>query len=196
MPLPNKLENKEQEEALLEGILFALAKPLSAPQLAKLSRLSVATVRERLASLAQKSQEQKRGIILAQNGAYYQLTTAPFLEDKIKNLWQKEIKKDLTPPSLETLSIVAYRGPLTKEELEEIRGVNCSLILRHLQTRGLVAKEKGKKIKEIFSAEYWPKKIFPDVDYYFLTIKFLNFLGLSNLTELPHYQHFRSLKDS
>jgi len=71
---------------------------------------------------------------------------------------------------LETLTIIAYRGPVTRPEMEQIRGVNCSQILRNLLIKGLVEMEE--KNKE---------------PYYSISVDFLKYLGVSNIQELPDY---------
>jgi segregation and condensation protein B len=79
----------------------------------------------------------------------------------------------LSQPSLEALTIIAYRGPIAKLELERIRGVNCSLILRHLLLRGLVEEKLDKTKNE---------------NFYTVTHDFIRFLGLGSVTELPDYE--------
>ena len=85
---------------------------------------------------------------------------------------KEEVSGELTKPSLETLTIVAYRGPVTKAELEQIRGVNCSLILRNLLIRGLI-EGSFDKVKA--------------TTVYDVTHDFVRFLGLAEVEELPDY---------
>ena len=77
---------------------------------------------------------------------------------------------ELTRPSLESLTIIAYRGPITKAELEMIRGVNCSMILRNLLIRGLIREEKG-KTESVFR----------------VSLEFLRWLGVQQASDLPDY---------
>ena len=79
---------------------------------------------------------------------------------------EEQIISELTQPQLEALTIIAYRGPITKLELETIRGVNCSLILRNLLIKGLITANGGK---------------------YQITVKFMQHLGISSVEELPDY---------
>ncbi len=93
---------------------------------------------------------------------------ASFLKD--------ETSGELTRPALETLSIIAYRQPITKPELEQIRGVNCSLILRNLLLRGLIEdKEDSKRMQTVYR----------------VTMDFVRLLGLSSMDQLPDYQSLR-----
>jgi len=78
----------------------------------------------------------------------------------------------LTRPQLETLTVVAYCGPITKPELEQLRGVNCALILRNLMMRGLV-----KEVEDVTN-------FLPTFE---VTMDYLRHLGINSLNELPDY---------
>ena len=91
----------------------------------------------------------------------------------VKKFIKSEISDELTKPALETLTIIAYRGPISKAELEIIRGVNCSLILRNLLMRGLI--EAGEDRKKM-------------VVLYNITFEFLKYLGLNQLSDLPDFE--------
>jgi segregation and condensation protein B len=78
---------------------------------------------------------------------------------------------------LETLTIIAYRGPVTRAELEQIRGVNCSIILRNLAMRGLITTASDKQTMQVT---------------YSITFDFLKFLGLQQQSELPDYEKLNS----
>jgi segregation and condensation protein B len=85
----------------------------------------------------------------------------------------------LTKPGLETLTIVAYRGPITKPELELIRGVNCSLILRNLLMRGLVVQQPGTEGDEVLAQ-------------YTASPEFLQYLGFTSVQQLPNFDELHS----
>jgi segregation and condensation protein B len=78
---------------------------------------------------------------------------------------------------LETLTIIAYRGPVSRAEIEQIRGVNCAIILRNLLMRGLVENQEDKKKMQTV---------------YNITFDFLQFLGLKEQSELPDYAKLNS----
>ncbi|MEK7537609.1 MAG: SMC-Scp complex subunit ScpB, partial [Patescibacteria group bacterium] len=86
---------------------------------------------------------------------------------------KEEQAGELTRPALETLTIVAYRGPISKIQLDTIRGVNCSLILRHLMIKGLV---EAKHAKDKYQTTYR------------VSADFVRFLGLTDITQLPDYE--------
>ena len=102
--------------------------------------------------------------------------TAPTTTAVAQEFVKEEMTGELTKPSLETLTVIAYRGPVSKPELELIRGVNCSLILRNLLIRGLIEeisdKQRGRR--------------------YQITMDFLKFLGVSSPSELPKYQELNA----
>ena len=102
------------------------------------------------------------------------MATRPEHSDLVSEFIKAEELGDLTRPQLEALSVLAYRGPLAKSELEQVRGVNCSLILRNLMIRGLV--------EPVNSEASLPR--------YQVTVDFLRYLGLSSVKELPEYENF------
>jgi segregation and condensation protein B len=156
----------------LESLLFVSLKPLAAKDLAGVLKVKVSEVEKALLELGEDYQSQARGLALVKNNNQYQLTTSGANAELVKEFLKDETSGELSQPSLEALTIIAYRGPVSKPELEKIRGVNCSLIIRNLLLRGLI-EEKFIKAK----AE----------NYYFVTHDFVRFLGLSDISKLPDY---------
>lgn len=157
----------------LESLLFISSKPLSVKEIAELLEVKAKEVEETLEQIAHQYKEQNRGFILIKNNSQYQLTTAPENAELISKFLKEETSGELSQPSLEALTIIAYRGPITKLELERIRGVNCSLILRNLLIRGLVEEKVDKHKNETF---------------YLVTLDFIKFLGVSSIEDLPDYE--------
>ena len=122
----------------IESILFAAAKPFSVRKLADITKESSENVEEALLDLKTKLEEQESGLMLQQHGKENELVTHPDVSDLVTQVVRSETQGELTRPSLEALTILAYRGPLTRPELEQIRGVQSSLILRNLMMRGLI----------------------------------------------------------
>lgn len=164
-------------QAQLESLLFVAIKPLSLKELSKLTSAKDKEIEEALKNLALFYKENKSGLSLVENGKQYQLTTSSENSALIQDFLKDETSGELSQPSLEALTIIAYRGPIGKLELEKIRGVNCSLIIRNLLLRGLI-EEKYNKEK--------------DENYYVVTHDFIRFLGLGNLGELPDYEKLHS----
>ncbi|MDD5527849.1 MAG: SMC-Scp complex subunit ScpB [Patescibacteria group bacterium] len=156
----------------IESLLFISGRPMSARELAELAKEEVKKVEEAGDELIKNYQEKNGGARIIKNGSSYQMATAPDNAALIREFVKDETTGELTRPSLETLTIIAYRGPVSKTDLDRIRGINCSLILRNLLIRGLIdAKEDKKK----------------DESYYTVTFDFLRFLGLNEVKELPDY---------
>jgi segregation and condensation protein B len=156
----------------LESLLFVSSKPLSAKEMADLVGADLKEVEVALNELAETYKNEARGFILINNNKQYQLATNGENAELVSKFLHDETSGELSQPSLETLTIIAYRGPITKLELERIRGVNCSLIIRNLLMRGLIEEKMDKQKND---------------NFYTVTLDFLKFLGLSSITELPDY---------
>lgn len=157
---------------LVESILFIAARPLTIAKLIEITGSSNADVGSALEALMEKYRASSGGIQLNRLGQSYQLATVGETAEVVQKFLEEEEKKELTKPSLETLTIIAYRGPVTKAELERIRGVHCGLILRNLLIRGLI--------------ETLPPGPSGESRYH-VTFDFLHYLGLREPQELPEY---------
>lgn len=159
----------------LESILLVSSKPISVSKLSEILSVKPKDVEAEINSLSQDYNE--RGIRLLRNNNQVQFVSAPENTDIIQNYLKDDLTGELTKPSLETLTIIAYRQPISKAEIEQIRGVNCSLILRNLLIRGLV------------EAEYNKEKA---LTLYNATMDFLKYLGLNSVAELPDFEKLNS----
>lgn len=157
----------------IESLLFVAGKSLSVKKLAEILDSKKENVEKCLEELKEEYKSRDGGIILLKNGDEYQFATSPKNSELVSQYLKEETEGELTRPQLETLSVIAYRGPITKPELEQIRGVNCSLILRNLLIRGLIEEEEDAKSTE-------PR--------YKISFEFLRHLGVSNVEELPDYK--------
>ncbi|MEK7584872.1 MAG: SMC-Scp complex subunit ScpB [Patescibacteria group bacterium] len=161
----------------LESLLLVAGKPLPYATLIKLLECSPEELQEAIASLEKKYNASESGIHLLVNDRKVQFATNPDHRKLIADFIKDETTGELTKPSLETLTIVAYRQPITKQELEHIRGVNCSLILRNLMIRGLVeAQEERGGLATTYS----------------VTMDFLRFLGINKVEELADFARLNS----
>ena len=156
----------------IEAALFVSAKPLALAQIAQIINTEIEQVREATELLFEEYQAKNSGIVIIKNGPQYQMVTSPDCAEIVRSFIKNETTGELSRPSLETLTIIAYRGPITKAELDRIRGVNCALILRSLMIRGLVQQETEQKGKE---------------PAYAITSDFIRYLGISGIEELPDY---------
>jgi segregation and condensation protein B len=159
----------------LESLLFIAAKPLTSKQLAEWLETKPEKIVSACQELANDYKETGRGIQLTQSGDKFQLVSSPDNAEAVQKFIQEETGGELSRPSLEALTIIAYRGPVSKFELDRIRGVNCSLIVRNLLIRGLIESkdEKGET-------------------YYNVTLDFLRFLGVGSVQELPDYERLHN----
>ncbi|NCF75326.1 MAG: hypothetical protein GWO87_02470 [Xanthomonadaceae bacterium] len=174
----------------IESILFVANKPLSVGKIAQFVEADKKSVKQALSELVEEYKEKNKGIIIVKNLISYQMTTNPINANIIKKFLKDEISGELTQPALETLTIIAYRGPISKPELEQIRGVNCGLILRNLRIRGLIQQSQGKDLKKKIGSKennFLPNFL-PEDLYYNISFDFLKFLGIASVEELPEFE--------
>ncbi len=157
----------------LESLLLVATRPLSLKKLAEQTAANLGEVTAALNDLKQKYNTADSGIQVLQHGGTVQFVTSPLASQLVTAYLKEEQASELTRPALETLTIVAYRGPISKIQLDTIRGVNCSLILRHLMIKGLV---EAKSAKDKYQTTYT------------VTTDFLRFLGLTDISQLPDYE--------
>lgn len=122
----------------LEAILFVASKPLSLKALVNATSTQKEDVEQAVQVLCEKFNTETSGIHILESDGMFQMVTNPNAVQVVDAFIEKEIKSELTRAQLETLTVIAYRGPLTRPEIEQIRGVNCALILRNLLMRGLI----------------------------------------------------------
>lgn len=163
--MENNLEN------LIEAVLFHRAGSMKKKDLAKLLEVKSEDIEEAVAKLKQNLLG--RGVSLALLGDEIMLRTSPETSGVIEQITKEELSKDLGKAGLETLSIILYNHPISTREIEYIRGVKSSFILRNLTMRGLV--ERITNPKDSRSYLYKP------------TFETLGFLGVNEVSDLPEY---------
>ncbi|WP_218031824.1 SMC-Scp complex subunit ScpB [Dictyobacter kobayashii] len=161
-----------QHASAIESLLFVAGRPLERGELRKLLMVNEQQLTDALEVLAQDLGQQKRGIRLQLLGEQIQLVTAPENARYVAALLGLPMTARLTSAALETLSVVAYRQPLTRSHIEAIRGVNSDRALMSLLQHGLVA-EVGRA----------PTVGRPAL--FATTAEFLQQFGLTTLEELP-----------
>ena len=162
----------------VEGLLFVSGRPLSLKEISKITNSKEEDIKEVITELIEFYKS--RGINILETKKFeYQMVTSNQISSIIKKFANIEERGELTKPALETLSIIAYKGPISKQEIEEIRGINSSLILRNLMVRGLIEEITDKKTGLL---------------KYVLSAKFMKFLGITKLEELPEYEKFNNLQ--
>jgi len=160
----------EHRANLLESLLFVAPGPTEVSQLARVLELTAGELEEALALLEQRYAG--RGLRLQRHRHTVQLVTAPEAAVYVERFLNLESAGRLSLAALETLAIVAYRQPITRVEIEAIRGVNCEGVLRNLAARGLIA--------EVDRLESPGRPI-----RYGVTPEFLQYFGLRDTQDLP-----------
>ncbi|PIP86790.1 hypothetical protein COV42_01045 [Candidatus Campbellbacteria bacterium CG11_big_fil_rev_8_21_14_0_20_44_21] len=162
-------------DSYIESILFFKGSPLSISSLSKILGKREDEIVEALSFLEKRLEG--GGLVLSRLEDKVSLGTAPKASGFIETLIKEDLNKDIGKAGLETLSIILYRGPVSRGEVDHIRGVNSSFILRNLLVRGLVEKEKGRE--DLRVALYKP------------TIKLLSYLGVDDIRKMPGYEEAR-----
>jgi segregation and condensation protein B len=158
---------------LLEAALFSASRPLTADELATLDTdATPADVRVALEQLREHYDFNQHGIELVELAGGYQILTRPMYAAAIERAQFSVRAPKLTAATLETLALIAYRQPVGRIEIEEIRGVSAGGVLRSLQERGL--------IEVVGRSEALGRPLL-----YGTTPLFLELLGLRDLTDLP-----------
>jgi segregation and condensation protein B len=181
----------------IESLLFISNRPLTVRRLAELVEANGEEVLRALEELREKMNSEERGVQLVKVGNSYQFATRGEHAKLVASFVKEELVGEMTKPQLETLTIVAYRGPVSKTELEQIRGVNCSLILRNLMIRGLVEEveggtfpfgtAQGRQAQGDNSGGSAERGLSSLVRKYQVTHEFVRHLGLSGVEALPEY---------
>ena len=156
--------------ALVEAILFVSPEPITAAQISSLLEITPREVKNALGEL--ESHYQGRGIRLQYHKKKIQITSAPEAAPILENMLKLETTSTLSQAALETLSIVAYQQPITRPQIDSIRGVNSDGVLRTLLNKGL--------IDDVGRADGPGRPIL-----YSTTTEFLKHFGLSSYEELP-----------
>lgn len=160
----------------IEAILFWKAEPVSLKKLAAFLDTDVKSVKNGLAELATKLTD--RGITLVQTDDEVMLGTSPALAPLIETLTKEELSRDLGKAGLETLSIILYQGPISRADIDYIRGVNSQFILRALLIRGLIERVDNPADQRSF--------------LYKATLDLLSHLGVSKITDLPEFEKVKT----
>lgn len=175
-------KQKQDLKAKIEALIFVSASPISITQLANYIDEKPKMIEEALKELS-AGYEANSGLRLEEFNGRFQLTTAPELHSTIEQYLGQEETSSLSQAALEALSIVAYRQPVTRPDVDEVRGVNSDGVMRNLLNKGL--------IQEIGRSEGAGRPIL-----YGTTNEFLQYFGLSSLKDLPQFEEFQGANNS
>lgn len=164
-------------KSILESLLFVSGEPMSFSKIGKVTGEQENAVKEKAEELAAEYKNRNGGLRVIVEDGKVQMVTAGENAEAVEKLLKIDIEGELSRPALETISIIAYRGPISRAEIEEIRGVNTSFTLRQLSIRGLI-----EKINNPNDARAYLYKI---------SFDFLRHLGIEKVEDLPKYKELR-----
>ncbi len=157
-------------ESKIESILLFKNEPVSVTELAKWLGEKSEAIQGALDNLT--ATYKNRGMVIVFDGEFMSLGTHPDATELLEKLQKEELSRELGRAGLETLAIVLYKGPISRREIDHIRGVNSSFILRSLLIRGLIERIEGTERSYTYKA----------------TLKLLQYLGVSKREELPEFE--------
>jgi segregation and condensation protein B len=166
-----------QLRSVIESLLFCADAPLSVEKICELTEQEVQTIEDILSQMEKDYLQENRGFVLKQTGGGWRLFTNPHNDTYVQKFVLTGDMRKLTNAALETLAIVAYKQPVTRAEVNYIRGVNSEGSLNTLIQRGLV-KESGRR------------KIPGNPIIYSTTKKFLESASLNSIKDLPNLKDF------
>ena len=173
------MENS-QKKSILEALLFVAGEPVTSGSIAKASEIEESEIKKLMAELISEYRERNSGLQIVEIAEGFQMMTSPDLSLWIKRFKNVNQSNKLSQPALETLAIIAYKQPITKLEIDQLRGVNSD---------GAVKSLLDKKLIKIVGKKETPGRPF----LYGTTKEFLQYFGLKNLSDLPPINDF--LKD-
>lgn len=168
----SKLMNREQQKAVLEAVLFTMGEAVEADRLAAVLEIDKKEVKDLLLEMKEEYENRESGVTLIELEDSFQMCTKPQMYEYLIKIAKTPRKYVLTDTLLETLSIVAYKQPITRAEIERVRGVSCDHAVNRLVEFGLIA-EVGR-----MDAPGRPL-------LFGTTEEFLRSFGVKSLEELP-----------
>lgn len=160
----------------IEALLFYKGCEMSVRELSKSFNVPEQDVLSAIDTLRQSLQD--RGIVVIFHNNRVSLATAPEMSELIEAITKEELSKELSKAALETLSVIIYRGPVRKSEIDYIRGVSSQFSIRNLLVRGLI--EKSESESDGRSYAYQP------------SMQLLEYLGVTDVTQIPDYESTRA----
>jgi segregation and condensation protein B len=167
-------------EQNIEAVLFYKAEPVKKAALAELFSVKEESIETALNNLSDSLME--RGIRLVITDKEAQLVAAPESCDIIERVRKEELRSDIGKAGAEALAIILYRGPLSRVEIDRIRGVNSSFIIRNLLIRGLIERRPHPTDARSF--------------IYAITPSLLSHLGITNRESLPEFSQIMNALDA
>ena len=165
------MEDREKKSSL-EAILFLSGDVITASALKDIIELPESEIKRLMEELIADYKERNKGLLIVEIANGYQMVTNPDYAELVKKYRSTHVSSRLSMPALETLAIIAYKQPIIRAEIEQIRGVNSDSAIRTLYEKRLI---------KIMGRKEAPGRPF----LYGTTREFLQYFGLKDLTELP-----------
>ncbi|MBI5150163.1 MAG: SMC-Scp complex subunit ScpB [Candidatus Omnitrophica bacterium] len=174
-------EQSRHVKGVVEALLFVNEKPVTLDQIKRvLGTPGVAEIKNIIQALSEEYKQRQSGIRIVEIAGGYQMLSSPGYASYIRDFYKTKHKEKLSKPALETLAIVAYKQPVTRTDVELIRGVNSDGVIAHLLSKELI-KPVGRKDV--------PGRPF----LYGTTKQFMEYFGLKSLDDLPKLEEFPTL---
>lgn len=159
----------------IEALLFVSGEGMAISRLASILKKKDEEIQEGIAEL-EKHLEENHNLAILEDGDRIALVTAKDASRLVEDFAKEEFAGELTRAALETLTIIAYKGPIKRADIDYVRGVNSSFMIRNLLMRGLIERLRDSKDSRAF--------------LYRASGDFLKFLGITSITNLPEYGEF------
>jgi segregation and condensation protein B len=167
-------------KAIIESLLFVNERPIELNELIQITEAGKKDIELAIEELISEYATRNSGICIVKIAGGYQMCSCPDNETWVKKMYQERSKQKLSMAALETLAIAAYKQPITRIEIEAIRGVNVDGVVRKLDELGLI-KIGGRK--DVVGKPF----------LYITTRKFLEYFGINSLKDLPKLEDFAAL---
>lgn len=164
-------------KSVLEALLFVSGEPISFSSLEKVMGKDSAFLKTEAEKLAEEYKERNSGLRIIFQDNKVQMVTAGENSEIVEKLLKIDIEGELSRSAIETISIIAYRGPISRAEIDDIRGVNTSFTLRQLAIRGLIEKIDNPNDARAY--------------LYQISFDFLRHLGIEKVEDLPKFNELR-----
>lgn len=172
--------NKRELKSIIESLLFVWAEPIHIDDIMKVIEQDKKTTRELIQEMIDESDHYRRGIILNQYGDHFQMSTRPEHDVFLQTL-VKQSKRKISNSSMEVLAIIAYKQPITRVEIDNIRGVKSYSPIDTLKAKNL--------IEEVGRLDAVGKPVL-----YGTTVEFLRAFNLKSLEDLPEVKDIDKLE--
>ncbi len=178
----DKDEQLQHIKGVVESLLFVNERPVTLDQIKKvLDTVSSADIKKAIVGLQDKYEGRRSGMMIVEIAGGYQMLSNPTYASYLRNFYKTKHKEKLSKPALESMAIIAYKQPVTRSDIELIRGVNSDGVVAHLLNKELI---------KVIGRKDVPGRPF----LYGTTKQFLEYFGLKSLDDLPTLEEFPTLQ--